>query len=828
MNRPMIDIERLPVYQHKDIIIDALRQHQVIVVESPTGSGKTTQIPKILFDAGFAAKGRIGVTQPRRIAAVSVSHFIARQYGEGIPGMVGYKMRFVDETAEETRIVIMTDGILLQEAKGDPYLSEYDIIMVDEAHERSLNIDFILGLLKGTLRERSDLKIVISSATINATVFSEYFDGCPVVSIDARMYPVKVMYEPPEYLHDYSAVQEKILEIIGKIEQGAEQGDVLIFLSGEGQIKSCIIGLQNEYGRESMALLPLYGRLSQEEQERVFEEFPGRRKVIMATNIAETSVTIDGIRHVIDPGFAKLNYYNTRNFTSSLVEVPISRASCNQRKGRAGRTAPGVCYRLYTREDYDDRELFTKEEIYRRDLSEVILRMAELDIQDFESFDFISHPGRENIRGAVRVLRMFDAIDEERRLTPVGELMVQFPINPRLSRMIVAAIMEYPDVLEEVLIAASFLNDRAPFLLPHGLELEARKAHHSFRHKLGDFVSYLKIYRSFVKAQDRESFCSQFYLDYKGMNEIFNVKCQLSEIVSDTGIPITGGGDLTRYLCAVSKGLLHFVCRRTGKSNYSSLAAYGIKIHPGSVMYRQRPEYIVAGEIMRTSQMYAMSVSPLTPELIRQISGDLDRTFVRKGGKPKKKVLQDRDYTNFVKIGDERFEIEYGKKKKKIAVLPFEKIQSTLSSMDMSSLQDYRGMKGRVIYRGGEILGGMNLNRVLQVIPKLGFLDRIVEKWPKGAHFEYIRDSHQIVRYIPSLLQPCRKTKSKSKLGFLTLVTDGNGEYWYSGYRDFIQSLEESISSLEALIDEDINMLSSEQEKTVNEAYRRLTDILSR
>ena len=606
-------ITELPVYQHKDVIIDALGEHQVIVVESPTGSGKTTQIPKILHEAGFAKQGRIGVTQPRRIAAVSVSNFIARQYGEQVPATVGYKMRFVDETRQDTRIIIMTDGILLQEVKGNPYLTDYDIIMVDEAHERSLNIDFILGLLKEILRRRSDLKVVISSATINAGAFSEYFDGCPVVSIDAQMYPVEVRYEPPEYLHDPTSMLEKIVEIVGEIEELDEEGDALIFLSGEGQIKDCISMLYGEFGKASMELLPLYGRLSREEQERVFDEFPGKRKVIVATNIAETSITIDGVRYVIDPGFAKLNFYNTRNFTSSLIEVPISKASCNQRKGRAGRTAPGICFRLYSYDDYEERELFTKEEIYRRDLSEVILRMAELGIQDFEGFDYLSHPGAENIRGAIEVLEMFEAIDRERNLTSIGKLMVEFPITPRLSRMIVAAVMEYPDVLDEVLIAAAFLNDRAPFLLPQGLELEARKAHHSFRHKLGDFVSYLNIYRAFVKAADREDFCNQYYLDLKGMNEIYNVKRQLSEIVSGLGIPISGGGDLDHYLCAVSKGLVHFVCKRKGKSNYASLSAFGIKIHPGSVMYRQRPEYLVAGEIMRTSQMYAMSVSPLTP-----------------------------------------------------------------------------------------------------------------------------------------------------------------------------------------------------------------------
>jgi len=339
----MIDIKRLPVYRHRNAIIRALKKNRVVVVESPTGSGKTTQIPKILYDAGFAKNGKIGVTQPRRIAAVSVSHFIARQYDDTIPGIIGYKMRFVDETLPRTRIVIMTDGILLQELKADSLLSDYSIIMVDEAHERSLNIDFILGLLKGILRRRDDLKVVVSSATINASVFSEYFDGCPVVTINAPMYPVQVVYDPPEYLHDFVAVNDKIVEIVKKIEQGGKPGDILIFLSGEAQIKSCVSELSRLNRNKSMALLPLYGRLSKEEQERVFLDFPSQRKVIVATNIAETSVTIDGVRYVIDPGFAKLNYYNSRNFTSSLVEVPISKASSNQRKGRAGRTQPGGC-----------------------------------------------------------------------------------------------------------------------------------------------------------------------------------------------------------------------------------------------------------------------------------------------------------------------------------------------------------------------------------------------------------------------------------------------------------------------------------------------------
>ncbi len=825
-HKAMMDTQKLPVYEHKDIIVDVLKENRVIVVESPTGSGKTTQLPKILYDSGFAHKGKIGVTQPRRIAALSVSGFIARQYGTSIPGLVGYKMRFIDETVPETKIVIMTDGILLQALKSDPVLSEYSVIMVDEAHERSLNIDFILGLLKAILKTREDLKIIISSATINARVFSEYFDECPVVSIEARMYPVVVYYDPPENPNNNDSVLNKIGDRVKKIDAEGKTGDILIFHSGEGQIKECISYLSLLDKKQKMVFLPLYGRLSQNEQERVFLDFPGKRKVIVATNIAETSVTIDGICSVIDPGFAKLNYYNTKNFTSSLIEVPVSKASCNQRKGRSGRTAPGKCYRLYTEDDYESRPLFTTEEIYRRDLSEVILRMAELGIKDFEQFDFISNPGYRNIKGAVGVLRLLEAIDENRNLTKIGNMMVKFPIIPRLARMIVAAIMEFPDVIEEVLVAASFLNDRAPFLLPHGFELEARKAHHSFQHKHGDFVSYLKIYRAYVSAKDKEEYCARNYLDYKGMLEIHNVKRQLAEIVSEIGIPIIQGGDLSHYLSAVSKGLIQYVCKRSTKGGYSSLTAYGIKIHPGSVMYRSKPDYIVAGEVVKTSQMYARSVSPLSPEIIKNISPELYAAFIQKGVSWKKKMVSSRDFTNFIKIGTERFEIQRDKKKKKMVVLPFQKLKRAISRVDIYNLQDFKGIRGKVVFSGYEILSGMSLKRIFSIVRKVQGTDRIIEKWPRGIHFEYLKDVFEIVRFIPHLLHLCKKTLNSRNLGFLTLITDGNGAYWYSGYRDYIQALEESVSSIESLIDEDINILTRDQEKIVNESYRRLIENL--
>jgi hypothetical protein len=393
--------------------------------------------------------------------------------------------------------------------------------------------------------------------------------------------------------------------------------------------------------------------------------------------------------------------------------------------------------------------------------------------------------------------------------------------------MIVAAIMEYPDVLEEVLIASAFLNGRTPFVLPQGFEMEARKAHHSFRHKLGDFVSYLKIFRAYEKSGDPEGFCERSYLDPKGMREIYNVKEQLAQIASEMGVPITGGGDLGRYLITVSKGLVQFVCKRAGRSNYSSLTAYGIKIHPGSVMFKQRPDYLVAGEIMRTSQMYAMSVSPLYPQWLKQISPDLHRAFIEKKKPALKKVPTTRDFTNFIKIGSETFPIEFGKKKKKMAVIPMEKLGRAVSTMDKRQLAGYKGLRGKVLLDGYELMSGTSLKRILEVAPKVvGQASTVLKKWPRSAHFEYVRDAHQIVRYIPSLLTPCVKAKSKTKLGFLTLLNDGEGTYWFSGYQDFVQALEESVSSLENLVDEDVNVLSKQQEKTVNETYRRLTETL--
>jgi HrpA-like RNA helicase len=643
----------LPVYKHKDLILSALAENQVVVVESPTGSGKTTQMPVILNDAGYGGNGIIGVTQPRRIAAVSVSEFIARQLGCSIPGAVGYKMRFEDKTDPHTRIKIMTDGILLQEMKLDPWLSRYRCIIVDEAHERSLNIDFILGLLKRVLETRSEFKVVISSATINARVFSRYFGGCPIVKIDAVTYPVTLIYDPvkaapkPQRLpweaggrrarrraiaeSAEEALLQKITAIVERVVGEGRAGDILIFLSGEKIIKDCMERLCAGPAADYLHVLPLYGRLAREDQERVFAPAPrGKIKVVISTNIAETSVTIDGVTSVIDSGMAKLNHYNPYTFTSSLEEAPVSQSAANQRKGRAGRTQEGTCYRLYERKDFEQRNRFTTEEIYRTDLSEVVLRMSNLGLTAFEEFDFISPPNREGLIAAIETLNRLGALREDRSLSEIGKMMTEFPLSPRQSRIIVEAILKYPSVIIETTIAAAFLSTSSPQLLPAGEEAEARAAHQMFRDEHGDFASYLKLLRAFEGAPNKALFCKKNYLDDRTMAEILNITKQLGEIVSGLGVPLTGGGPVEDYLCCVARGLIQFVCARaesTGGGSdwdaYRTLTEDSILIHPGSVMFRMNPAYIVAGEIVRTSRMYAMSVSPLSKETLLNISPEL-------------------------------------------------------------------------------------------------------------------------------------------------------------------------------------------------------------
>ncbi|MBQ9238279.1 MAG: ATP-dependent RNA helicase [Treponema sp.] len=849
-----IDYQALPVYEQKERILQTLAAHQVIVVQSPTGSGKTTQLPVILYEAGYTDTGIIAVTQPRRIAALSVSEFIAKQLHTTYPGLVGYKMRFEDKTDASTKIKIMTDGILLQELKLDPWLSRYSVVMVDEAHERSLNIDFVLGLLKRIARERKDFKIIISSATINAAIFSAYFDNCPIVTIDTVTYPVTLIYDPP--VVPVSTVQEaaadalltKIENIIGRVLANGDEGGILVFLPGEKIIKDCLFRLTHAHFARRLHIVPLYGRLPKEEQERVFDSPPhGKKKVVIATNIAETSITIADITTVIDSGLAKLNFYNPHTFTSSLIETPVSKASCDQRRGRAGRTAPGTCYRLYPRKEYDTRQQYTTEEIYRTDLSEVVLRMAELGITQFSEFDFVSPPGQEDIAGAIDTLMMVQALNRDHTLSDIGKLMVLFPLAPRTARIIVEAIMRYPSVIEEAITAAAFLSAHSPFILPPGEEMRARAAHHRYNDIQGDFVSYLHLFHDYDNAGNKERFCRVQYLDERVMAEIKNITVQLAEIVSSAHIPLGNGGSMNDYLCCIASGMIQFVCIREGRENFRSLTADHICIHPGSHMFRQDPLYIVAGEIVRTSRMFAMSVSPLTRSLLEQIQPGLEQSLsnrrqrhrtalTEKTERLKKDALHTPHITKETRepagtaaalcIGSSKFAIKKIKGRKQ-AILPFNDFLAAITRPEEAERTFDDDLFGKIVFPNGySLLAGEKLTLIAHLARSLTMTPIDAACW-KHSNFTIHESAglEQLVTALDTVLRVTVAKKQSKEYGFICLFTDGRGTYWFKVSRGFLTALNESLSSLEQLIDDEKLYCTDAHRKKINTLYRMLNSL---
>ena len=611
-------------------------------------------------------------------------------------------------------------------------------------------------------------------------------------------------------------------------------------------------------------ILPLYGRLPKEEQERVFEAAPaGKRKVVISTNIAETSVTISDVTTVIDSGLCKLNFYNPKNYTSSLIESTVSKASCNQRKGRAGRTQAGTCYRLYSRKDFDTRPEYTTEEIYRTDLSEVVLRMSELGITDFYDFDFIANPGREGIIGAVDTLHILGALEEDNTLSAIGQMMVKFPLEPRISRIIVEAIMRFPDVLDKALIAASFLSANSPFVLPPNEEMEARKAHHRFQDIQGDFCTYLNILRAFKDTDNREKFCKKNYLDERVMAEIENINDQLIEIVSEKmGIPVVEGkGSIQDYLCCIAAGMLQFVCIRTGRESYRSLTADHICIHPGSVMFKKDPVFIVAGEIIRTSRIYASSVSPLTrpmldtinPELFerlmackkerdssreaRMLEQEKKRTAKalrrqeaeeqRKNGKKTKKAAalaaasgQELPADETLSLGGFLFPTKKIKGKK-TALLPLEELLEALKNeTNKNKLNNAGQLRGSVITMDqGSMLNGEKLSLIFEIAKAVDLRPLPEKKWNRHMNVD-VNDPIQKEQLVDSLAFILRTAIAKQKgreYGFITLYNNGNGSYWFKVSRGFSTALVESHSSLETLIEEKVEW-SKEEKSAINKA----------
>lgn len=871
-----IEYKSLPVYAQKQKILNCIQNNQVVIVESPTGSGKTTQIPVILYEAGYANAGLIGVTQPRRIAALSVSEFISKQLGTNYPGLVGYKMRFEDVTNQDTRIKIMTDGILLQEMKLDPSLSKYSVLMIDEAHERSLNIDFVLGLLKRVLQQRRDFRVIISSATMNTKIFSEYFNNAPIVSIDTVTFPVKIFYQAiPDGTTTITdkgtdLILRKITQIVSNVLDQDDEGSILVFLPGEKIIKDCLSFLRRSPVGRQLHIVPLYGRLAKEEQEKVFDPAPhGKRKIVLSTNIAETSITISDVTTVIDSGLCKLNFYSPHTFTSSLLEQDISKASCDQRKGRAGRTRSGTCYRLYSEENYNKRILYTTEEIFRTDLSEVVLRMAELGIQDFYNFDFISKPERQGITGAIETLNMLGALDKNHNLTSIGEMMTIFPLEPRISRMIVEAILYYPTALSNVLIAASFLSTNSPFVLPPNEEMQARRAHHQFTDIQGDFCSYLNLFNSFNSSKNQEKFCKNNYLDLRIMSEIKSIYEQLSEIISTKlQFPISSQkANINDFLCCIAVGMIQFICVRISKNNYKTLTEEHICIHPGSVMFKQEPLFFVAGEIVKTSRTYAMSVSPLTkklldkinPSLINKLLGvkQIDSPTISKPQinfvkpqinitKPQNDILKPHNNVSrpitslsqlniqnnifkeikvlnteqliqeekrIVTIGKYEFEYEPYKSTRLIHFPIAELLKATYQKNSEELFAPYKDFLGTIYLKDeGTLLALEKIETILKAVKFLTLTPIEETKWDKEltANVNIPEEKEKLLHSLYNILRTTLSKPASKIYGFITLLNNQKGVYWYKVLKTLDTAIAETHSSLETLIEENVDFTKDE------------------
>nr|WP_319474802.1 ATP-dependent RNA helicase [uncultured Sphaerochaeta sp.] len=835
-------MKHLPVYMHRQEILDGLEENQVIIVESPTGSGKTTQIPLILHEAGYADALQVGITQPRRIATLSVSEFIKKQVARD-DEFVGYKMRFEDTTSPGTRIKVMTDGILLMELKADPLLRSYSVILVDEAHERSLNIDFILGLLKHVMKERPEFKVIISSATINTKVFSDFFDKAPIISIDARVYPVKVIYKPLQ--RESLEYQVEAITQIVTTEAKKQSGDILVFMSGEFDITNCVNALYMADTDKRLEIYPLYGRLSKEEQESVFNDTShGKTKVVVATNIAETSVTIDGITTVIDCGIAKINFYNQKDFTSSLVPLPTSRSSCEQRKGRAGRTSPGVCYRLYGEDDYKSRLTYGTEEILRTDLSEVVLRMSDLGISDYEHFPFITRPKHSAITSAEETLRFIGAIDEKRQLTTVGSLMCRFPLLPRHSRVIVEAMMNHPDVLEEVLIAVSFLSTKTPFLFPAGEEDLSRAAHRRFNNtEYGDFASYLNIYHQYTTNTGKDAkqrFCKKNYLDFQGMQEIVHVNEQLGEICGDVGFPLASGGSVREYLCCIASGLMQYVCIKARGNMYKSLTADQVFIHPGSAYFKSLPQFIIAGEIIQTSRLYARSVSPLDKAWLDDISPELYPKLTalvqkeRPSGKLQKQEMREKAIKEREEKGKATITVYKrtyptlvlgGKKKKEklVALIPLEDL-NYLNQMNEKAPKRPKNFPVAILYRGFYIHYGDKFFSALELQGKVNPSKGILDNPPSGIYT--IEDAGTLIDNLHWLLALTKSKKQRKHLYFVALEESGNGNYRFTADDDCFDALDTSLYTLLTLADSLEAAQMKKQAKEVTKIYGHLLKLV--
>jgi ATP-dependent helicase HrpA len=615
----------LPISSSTGEIAELIKNHQVTVIAGDTGSGKTTQLPKICFEALPHISEMIGCTQPRRVAATTVADRVREELGPD-RHLVGCKIRFHDQTTQATRIKFMTDGILLAETRQDPQLKKYDVIIVDEAHERSLNIDFLLGYLKNLTLTRPHLKLVITSATIDTALFSSHFDGAPVYQIQGRGYPVDVMYDDFEDQDENTPFLEQCVEVVSEVADQWPPGDILVFMPTEKDIRTSVEILRGRL--PSHTILPMFGRLQYSDQQKIFKHKSGY-KVVVATNVAETSVTVPGIRYVVDTGLARISSYNQRSRTTGLPVTRISQASCNQRAGRCGRTGPGTCFRLYSKEDYLSRPEYTTPEIKRSNLAEVLLQMAALHLGNPIDFPFIEPPVPSAVRDGYRILEELGAITRGRELTPDGRLMARLPIDPVISKVIIEAARN--NCLKEITIIASALAIQDPKIRPSDQEAPADEAHRRFTHAHSDFMALLSIWNAFHQQSRRFSwsrlkrFSKENYLSFQRMREWLDLHDQLHLILKrHKSFTINKeNGSYEQIHRSLLSGLFRQSARRKKGNVYLTDNSREIMIFPGSHQFSQSGEWIISGSYIETNRLYALTIATIEPEWIE----DAARSF---------------------------------------------------------------------------------------------------------------------------------------------------------------------------------------------------------
>ncbi|MCC2615525.1 ATP-dependent RNA helicase HrpA [Aestuariibacter halophilus] len=627
-NVPGLSYPPLPVTDQKDTIANAIRDHQVVIIAGETGSGKTTQIPKICLELGRGISGLIGHTQPRRLAARTVANRIAEEMNTPLGEQVGFKIRFSDQVAENTYIKLMTDGILLAEIQNDKFLNQYDTLIIDEAHERSLNIDFILGYLKQLLPKRPDLKVIITSATIDPERFSSHFGDAPIIEVSGRTYPVEMRYRPlddPEQDRDQT---QGILDAVKELQREGP-GDILVFLSGEREIRDTADALQKAQLRGT-DILPLYARLSSTEQNRVFQGHTGRR-VVLATNVAETSLTVPGIKYVIDPGMARISRYSYRSKVQRLPIEPISQASANQRAGRCGRVSEGICIRLYSEDDYNNRPEFTDPEILRTNLASVILQMLALGLGRIDAFPFVQPPDSRHINDGFRLLEELQATHKHKGrmvLSPMGRQIARLPVDPRYARMVIEAGQQ--NCVSEVLVIAAGLSIQDPRERPQDKRQAADECHQVYADKDSDFVGLLNLWRHFKQQQQTLSgnqlrkWCKQHYLNYLRMREWQDIVSQLKKSAAEVGLRLVKQeADYQSIHTAIASGLLSHIGFKDKEKEYLGARNTRFLIFPGSALSKKPPKWTMVAELVETSRLFGRMAARIDPAWVEGLATHL-------------------------------------------------------------------------------------------------------------------------------------------------------------------------------------------------------------